>query len=149
MISIAKDIVNNIKAKEEEENAIENGTRSLTRKSPGQSIASDFKTRKAYFYWSATSQGSFDWFNGVINEITDVDRNGVIEMHNYCTSVHEEGNAQSAAITMLQSIYYDKHGIDVVTGTHVKSHFAKPDWPNVYEGIALRHPDSRVGQFSK
>lgn len=160
MISIVKDIMNNIKAKEEEENAVKNGTGTvsgigsnssspLTKKSPGQSSASEFKTRKAYFYWITPSQGSFDWFNGVMNEITDVDKNRVIEIHNYCTSVYEEGNVQSAVISMLQSIYYAKNGIDVVTGTHVKSHFAKPDWQKVYQGIADKHTNSRVGQFSQ
>ncbi|KAL8117474.1 respiratory burst oxidase homolog protein C-like [Apium graveolens] len=158
MISIVKDIMNNIKAKEEEENVVKNGTRAAssngsnnsspsTKKSPGKSSASEFKTRKAYFYWITPSQGSFDWFNGVINEITDVDKNRVIEIHNYCTSVYEEGNVQSAVISMLQSIYYAKNGIDVVTGTHVKSHFAKPDWQKVYQGIADKHTNSRVGVF--
>ncbi|XP_017218625.1 respiratory burst oxidase homolog protein C [Daucus carota subsp. sativus] len=143
MISIVKDIVNNIKAKEEEDN----NSSPLTKESPGHSSASEFKTRKAYFYWISPSQGSFDWFKGVINEVTDVDKNGVVEMHIHCTSVYEEGNVQSAVIAMLQSIYYEKRGIDVVTGTHVKSHFAKPDWQKVYQGIADKHTNSRVGVF--
>ncbi|XP_017218212.1 respiratory burst oxidase homolog protein C [Daucus carota subsp. sativus] len=158
MISIVKDIVNNIKAREEEENAIEDGTGKAsgtdsnyfspsTKKSPGQSSASGFKTRKAYFYWVTPTQGSFEWFKGVINEVTDADKNGVIEMHNHCTSVYEKGNAQSALIAMLQSIYYDKHGVDVVTGTRVKSHFARPNWKKVYKDIADKHKDSRVGVF--
>ncbi|KAF1001507.1 respiratory burst oxidase homolog protein C-like [Apium graveolens] len=158
MISIVKDIVNNIKAKEEEENAIEEGTGTTSgnssnsaspfkKKSPGPSSSSNFKTTRAYFYWVTREQGSFDWFKGVMNEVAEMDNNGVIEMHNYCTSVYEEGDARSALIAMLQSINHAKNGVDVVSGTRVKSHFAKPNWRNVYKRIAVNHANSRVGVF--
>ncbi|KAI8531051.1 hypothetical protein RHMOL_Rhmol11G0107800 [Rhododendron molle] len=80
-----------------------------------------------------------------MNEVAELDNRGVIEMHNYCTSVYEEGDARSALIAMLQSLNHAKHGVDVVSGTRVKSHFAKPNWRNVYKCIALNHTDSRVG----
>ncbi|KAI8531053.1 hypothetical protein RHMOL_Rhmol11G0107800 [Rhododendron molle] len=79
-----------------------------------------------------------------MNEVAELDNRGVIEMHNYCTSVYEEGDARSALIAMLQSLNHAKHGVDVVSGTRVKSHFAKPNWRNVYKCIALNHTDSRV-----
>ncbi|KAF9671803.1 hypothetical protein SADUNF_Sadunf12G0086600 [Salix dunnii] len=154
MISILKDIVNNIRAMEEEENAVETGTDG-TRHSPLPKISSpdaqkrkeNFKTRRAYFYWVTREQGSFDWFKGVMNEVAELDHNHVIELHNYCTSVYEEGDARSALIAMLQSINHAKNGVDIVSGTRVKSHFAKPNWRNVYKRTALNHPDSRVGVF--
>ncbi|KAJ6676350.1 putative proteinDPH OXIDASE [Salix viminalis] len=85
--------------------------------------------------------------NGVMNEVAELDHNHVIELHNYCTSVYEEGDARSALIAMLQSISHAKNGVDIVSGTRVKSHFAKPDWRDVYKRTALNHPDSRVGVF--
>ena len=57
MISILKDMVNNFKANDEEEG--------------GQERVSDFKTRRAYFYWVTREQGSFDWFKGVMNEVAE------------------------------------------------------------------------------
>ncbi|KAL1814525.1 hypothetical protein ACET3Z_017099 [Daucus carota] len=162
MISIVKDIVNNMKDMEEDETALEDGTTSsiannnplTTASSPNSSkgrsgsvSGNHFKTRKAYFYWVTREQGSFDWFKGVMNEVAETDKNGVIEMHNYCTSVYEEGDARSALITMLQSINHAKNGVDVVSGTRVKSHFAKPNWRNVYKRIALNHTNSRIGVF--
>ncbi|KAL8232312.1 hypothetical protein R6Q57_002090 [Mikania cordata] len=146
MISIVKDIVNNMKAKEEEENALENGA-TLQKNKPGSRSANNFRTTRAYFYWVTREQGSFDWFKGVMNEAAEMDKNGVIEMHNYCTSVYEEGDARSALITMLQSLNHAKNGVDVVSGTRVKSHFAKPNWRNVYKRIALNHTGSRIGVF--
>ncbi|KAJ1376282.1 Ferric reductase, NAD binding domain, partial [Sesbania bispinosa] len=74
------------------------------------------------------------------------DHKGVIELHNYCTSVYEEGDARSALIAMLQSLNHAKNGVDIVSGTRVKSHFAKTQLVvrNVYKRIALNHPQARV-----
>lgn len=160
MISIVKDIVNNIKAIEEEEEEEEEaaseinehgtGFNTTTRNSPSSSSVhrrrDQFRTRRAYFYWVTREQGSFDWFKGVMNEVAELDHNHVIELHNYCTSVYEEGDARSALIAMLQSLNHAKNGVDVVSGTRVKSHFAKPNWRTVYKRVALEHPDSRVGK---
>ncbi|KAK9069845.1 hypothetical protein SSX86_010241 [Deinandra increscens subsp. villosa] len=149
MISIVKDIVNNMKEKEAKENAIEDGATLLkNRPSPTSATsANDFKTKKAYFYWVTKEQDSFDWFESVMNEVAEIDKNRVIEMHNYCTSVYEEGDARSALITMLQSLNHTKNGVDVVSGTRVKSHFAKPVWEDVYNRIAAKHTDSEIGVF--
>lgn len=141
-ISIVKDIVNNMKAREEEEEELERGT-----SKPNGAKKSGFKTRRAYFYWVTREQGSFDWFKNVMNEVAEADHKGAIELHNYCTSVYEEGDARSALIAMLQSLNHAKNGVDVVSGTRVKSHFAKPNWRNVYKRIALNHRDERVGVF--
>ncbi|MBA0792530.1 hypothetical protein Gohar_017023 [Gossypium harknessii] len=143
MISIVKDIINNMKMEEDsipEGSAMENGNYS-NKNNKG------FKTRKAYFYWVTREQGSFEWFKGIMNEVAEMDEKKVIELHNYCTSVYEEGDARSALITMLQSLHHAKNGVDVVSGTRVKSHFAKPNWRQVYKNIALRHPNARIGVF--
>ncbi|KAE9610188.1 hypothetical protein Lal_00006596 [Lupinus albus] len=154
MISILKDMVNNFKAMEEDEwDAIEEGSGVGSTKSPFSSTHqnkarfNDFKTRRAYFYWVTREQSSFDWFKGVMNEVAEEDQRGVIELHSYCTSVYEEGDARSALIAMLQSINHAKNGVDIVSGTRVMSHFAKPDWRSVFKRIALNHPHSQVGVF--
>ncbi|WCJ21397.1 hypothetical protein M5689_003553 [Euphorbia peplus] len=142
MISIVKDIINNMEKEGREHNDVEEGgiEGSNNQRKP-------FKTQKAYFYWVTREQGSFEWFKGIMNEVAEMDDRGVIELHNYCTSVYEEGDARSALITMLQSLHHAKNGVDVVSGTRVKSHFAKPNWRQVYKKIALHHPHSRIGVF--
>ncbi|CAI8619261.1 unnamed protein product [Vicia faba] len=82
-----------------------------------------------------------------MNDVAEEDRGGLIELHSYCTSVYEQGDARSALIAMVQSISHAKNGVDVVSGTRVKSHFAKPNWRAVYKRIALNHPEARVGVF--
>ncbi|KAF2311612.1 hypothetical protein GH714_025261 [Hevea brasiliensis] len=147
MISIVKDIVSNIRDMEEEgEGALENGTLPRTLSPNTLKRKENFKTSRAYFYWVTREQGSFEWFKGVMNEVAELDHNNVIELHNYCTSVYEEGDARSALIAMLQSLHHAKNGVDIVSGTRVKSHFAKPNWRTVYKRIALNHPNSRVGK---
>ena len=145
MVSIVKDIIDNIEEKEAEANAVESGQGHSRR--GGSKHGKGFKTRKAYFYWVTREQGSFEWFKGIMNEVAEMDERGVIELHNYCTSVYEEGDARSALIAMLQSLHHAKSGVDVVSGTRVKSHFAKPNWRQVYKRITLQHPDTRVGVF--
>lgn len=139
MISIVKDIINNIRSQENEEGALEAGMEKNKNSKKG------FKTRKAYFYWVTREQGSFEWFKGIMNEVAEMDDKGAIELHNYCTSVYEEGDARSALIAMLQSLHHAKNGVDVVSGTRVKSHFAKPNWRQVYKKIALHNSQSRIG----
>ena len=48
---------------------------------------------------------------------------GVIEMHNYLTSVYEEGDARSTLITMVQALNHAKNGVDIVSGTRVITNY--------------------------
>ncbi|GJX54015.1 jacalin-like lectin domain-containing protein [Tanacetum coccineum] len=146
MISIVKDIVNNMKAKQKEEEALESGGN--TSLSPlSKKNAVNFKTKRAYFYWVTREQDSFDWFREVMNEVAETDHGNVIEMHNYCTSVYEEGDVRSAFITMLQTITHAKKGVDVVAGIGFKTHFARPKWRNVFKDIAASHSGQHIGVF--
>ncbi|KAL8166372.1 hypothetical protein V2J09_007871 [Rumex salicifolius] len=138
LISIVKDVVNNLKIQKD----LESGSSS----DPGRKKA-PFKVTRAYFYWVTREQGSFEWFRGVMNDVAEHDPDHVIELHNYCTSVYEEGDARSALITMLQSLHHAKNGVDIVSGTRVKTHFARPNWRAVYKRVAVNHSDKRVGVF--
>ncbi|KAJ1408250.1 Riboflavin synthase-like beta-barrel, partial [Sesbania bispinosa] len=119
-ISILKDLLNNIIKMEELADSISDISRgsdlsvgstespSLNKIAPKRKKA--LKTTNAYFYWVTREQGSFDWFKGVMNEVAELDQRGVIEMHNYLTSVYEEGDARSALITMVQALNHAKNG---------------------------------------
>ncbi|KAK7284370.1 hypothetical protein RJT34_19115 [Clitoria ternatea] len=140
LISILKDVLNNMKQQKDiEEGIVESGVKNNKRK--------PFATNRAYFYWVTREQGSFEWFRGVMDEVAEYDKDGIIELHNYCTSVYEEGDARSALITMLQSLHHAKSGVDIVSGTRVKTHFARPNWRSVFKHAALKHPGKRIGVF--
>ncbi|TYJ06713.1 hypothetical protein E1A91_A12G253700v1 [Gossypium mustelinum] len=157
-ISILKDLLNNIVKMEEQADSV-----SDTSKASDVSVASSnesttpnrvpskrkktLKTTNAYFYWVTREQGSFDWFKGVMNEVAELDQRGVIEMHNYLTSVYEEGDARSALITMVQALNHSKNGVDIVSGTRVRTHFARPKWKNVLSKLSSKHCNARIGVF--
>ncbi|KAF3784858.1 Respiratory burst oxidase-like protein F [Nymphaea thermarum] len=160
-ISILKDLLNNLiktdESSQTELNPHSEGTmeeslrgkdiESGSRIMHGLRKKKSLKTTNAYFYWITREQGSFDWFKGVMNEIAEMDQKGIIEMHNYLTSVYEEGDARSALITMVQALNHAKHGVDIVSGTRVRTHFAKPRWKKVFSRISSKHPEARIGVF--
>ncbi|XP_034597732.2 putative respiratory burst oxidase homolog protein H [Setaria viridis] len=137
-ISILKDLLNNIKSNEEVPNTHDT------------ELGCSFKTNgpgRAYFYWVTREQGSFEWFKGVMNDVAESDRDNVIEMHNYLTSVYEEGDARSALIAMVQSLQHAKNGVDIVSGSKIRTHFARPNWRKVFSDLANTHKNSRIGVF--
>ncbi|KAK7818448.1 respiratory burst oxidase homolog protein A [Quercus suber] len=156
-ISILKDLLNNIIKMEEEADSVSDGNRESdisigsTDSSMNNRVCpkrkKPLKTTNAYFYWVTREQGSFDWFKGVMNEVADLDQRGVIEMHNYLTSVYEEGDARSALITMVQALNHAKNGVDIVSGTRVRTHFARPNWKKVFSKICSKHCSARIGVF--
>ncbi|XP_061369048.1 respiratory burst oxidase homolog protein E [Gastrolobium bilobum] len=105
------------------------------------------RTTNAYFYWVTREPGSFEWFKGVMDEVAEMDHKGQIELHNYLTSVYEEGDARSTLITMIQALNHAKNGVDILSGTRVRTHFARPNWKEVFTKIASKHPYSTVGVF--
>ncbi|KAI3693653.1 hypothetical protein L1987_76601 [Smallanthus sonchifolius] len=157
-ISILKDLLNNIVKMEE---LLEDSTSGYSRRSDQSSGSADssshskvspskkktLRTTNAYFYWVTREQGSFDWFKGVMNEVAELDQRGVIEMHNYLTSVYEEGDARSALITMVQALNHAKNGVDIVSGTRVRTHFARPNWKKVFSKTCTKHAGARIGVF--
>ncbi|MQM04985.1 hypothetical protein Taro_037792 [Colocasia esculenta] len=162
-ISILRNLLNNVKMAEEQldssctdtsrsddsMNSISNTTNSSS--GSGNNNNSNKrrtqKTTSAHFYWVTREPGSFEWFKGVMNEVAEMDQKGVIEMHNYLTSVYEEGDARTTLLTMVQALNHAKHGVDIVSGTRVRTHFARPNWNDVFAKIAFKHPGATVGVF--
>ncbi|KAJ9548345.1 hypothetical protein OSB04_020888 [Centaurea solstitialis] len=102
---------------------------------------------RAYFYWVTREQASFEWFKGVMDDIAEYDKDDMIEMHTYLTCVHEEGDARSALIAMVQSLQHAKNGVDVVSQSRIRTHFSRPNWKRVFTTLADRHASARIGVF--
>ncbi|KZV26827.1 respiratory burst oxidaseprotein E [Dorcoceras hygrometricum] len=144
-ISILKDLLDSTRLQDQ----VDSNTETSRSDDSSNSIASSREptgkkkaqhTRSAHFYWITREPDSFEWFKGVMNE-------GQIEMHNYLTSVYEEGDARSTLITMVQALNHAKHGVDILSGTRVRTHFARPNWKEVFKKVAAKHPCSTVGVF--
>ncbi|XP_042466950.1 putative respiratory burst oxidase homolog protein H isoform X1 [Zingiber officinale] len=136
-ISILKDLLNNIKNNEDLQRMQNPDPSNIKSNGPG----------RAYFYWVTREQGSFEWFKGVMNDVAESDHNNAIEMHNYLTSVYEEGDARSTLIAMVQSLQHAKSGVDIVSGSRIRTHFARPNWRKVFSDLANTHKAARIGVF--
>ncbi|KAK4428810.1 Respiratory burst oxidaseprotein E [Sesamum alatum] len=153
-ISILKDLLNNTRLDDQvahmdsntETSRSDDSSNSFSSSSSTGKKKSE-RTRKAHFYWVTREPASFEWFEGVMNEVAEMDCKGQIEMHNYLTSVYEETDARSTLITIVQALNHAKHGIDIVSGTRVRTHFARPNWRDVFDKVAAMHPCSTVGVF--
>ncbi|KAJ8532083.1 hypothetical protein K7X08_012006 [Anisodus acutangulus] len=151
-ISILKDLLNNSRSEELDSNTETSASDDSWTSLASSSVAStgkkkSLRTKSAHFYWVTREPGSFEWFKGVMNEVAEMDHKGLIEMHNYLTSVYEEGDARSTLITMVQALNHAKHGVDILSGTRVRTHFARPKWKEVFNKITSKHPYSTVGVF--
>ncbi|KAH7423283.1 hypothetical protein KP509_12G047600 [Ceratopteris richardii] len=147
-ISILKDLLNMIKMGEQQQSQDTILDFSSVYESPSSRRKRKHKCpTNAYFCWVTKEQGSFDWFKGIMNEVAEIDSKAVIELHNYLTSVYEEGDARSALITMVQSLHHARNGVDIVSGTRVRTHFARPNWKKVFSRVANAHPGSKIGVF--
>ncbi|PIA63199.1 hypothetical protein AQUCO_00200899v1 [Aquilegia coerulea] len=103
---------------------------------------------KAYLYWVTREQGSFEWFQDVMKEISEANRRQpVVEMHNFLTSVYQDGDARSALLTAIQALKCTKNGIDIISRTPVRTHFARPNWFKIFSNLASKHAGEKIGVF--
>ncbi|XP_037441378.1 respiratory burst oxidase homolog protein E-like isoform X2 [Triticum dicoccoides] len=155
-ISILKDLLNNIKLADElmdlamettQTSRSEDSANSFSVSTASSNRKRSYRTSRAHFYWVTREPMSFEWFKGVMNEVAEMDKKGVIELHNYLTSVYEERDARTTLLSMVQALNHAKHGVDIVSGTRVRTHFARPNWREVFTKIAAKQPNSTVGVF--
>jgi len=124
-ISILRDLLNNIKIADElmdlamETSRSEDNANSFSVSTASSNRKRAYRTSRAHFYWVTREAGSFEWFKGVMNEVAEMDKKGVIELHNYLTSVYEERDARTTLLSMVQALNHAKHGVDIVSGTRV------------------------------
>ncbi|KAF5815431.1 putative NAD(P)H oxidase (H(2)O(2)-forming) [Helianthus annuus] len=128
-ISILRDLLNNNQTLEDQ---TDSNTETSISGDSLLSLASSTEKKKsrmaksANFYRVTREPGSFEWFEGVMNEVAEMDQkannilhtclnlDGQIEMPNYLTSVYQEGDARSTLITMVQALTHAKHGVDIL-----------------------------------
>ncbi|ESQ37429.1 hypothetical protein EUTSA_v10003051mg [Eutrema salsugineum] len=146
-ISILKDMLNNLKpgipkTGQRYEGSVGGGSFGGSTVNGGRKFP-----QRAYFYWVTREQASFEWFKGVMDDIAVYDKTNVIEMHNYLTSMYEAGDARSALIAMVQKLQHAKNGVDIVSESRIRTHFARPNWRKVFSELSSKHETSRIGVF--
>ncbi|RAW37430.1 hypothetical protein PC110_g6314 [Phytophthora cactorum] len=106
-----------------------------------------FKIQKLYFHWVTRGQESLSWFEETMNQISEMDRDNVIETHQYLSTV--KGSENTSQLKMFQEFVHEQTGKDFVSGLNTKqlTHFGRPDWDKVFSEAKANHPGEEVGVF--
>ncbi|KAG2521468.1 hypothetical protein BBO99_00007186 [Phytophthora kernoviae] len=108
---------------------------------------SSFKIQKLYFHWVTRGQESLSWFEETMNQIAEMDRDNVIETHQYLSSL--KGSENTSQLKMFQEFVHEQTGKDFVSGLNTKqlTHFGRPDWDKIFSEAKAEHPGEEVGVF--
>ncbi|EGZ28224.1 hypothetical protein PHYSODRAFT_466632 [Phytophthora sojae] len=110
---------------------------------------SSFQIQKLYFHWVTRGQESLSWFEGTMKQIAQMDRDNVIETHQYLSTVVLGGEENTSQLKMFQEFVHEQTGKDFVSGMDTKqlTHFGRPDWERVFSDASAKHPGEEVGVF--
>ncbi|ETP38361.1 hypothetical protein F442_13993 [Phytophthora nicotianae P10297] len=110
---------------------------------------SSFQIQKLYFHWVTRGQESLSWFEGTMKQITEMDRDNVIETHQYLSTVVLGGEENTSQLKMFQEFVHEQTGKDFVSGMDTKqlTHFGRPDWDKIFAEARAKHPGEEVGVF--
>jgi len=97
----------------------------------------DIPITKAYFYWIAREKNSFEWFLELLSVLEDSGVSDVLELNTYLTSLKGPSEADGDS----------EYGRDPITGLRSGSHYGRPDFDEIFQDKADRHPNERVGVF--
>jgi respiratory burst oxidase len=98
-----------------------------------------FQLRKIYFIWITREQEALSWFANTMNQLSEMDTENRLEIHNYFTSVKDK--KAIAPLQALQNFIHETEGEDIISGLHTKqrTHFGRPDWKKELERVAANH----------
>ncbi|KAF1775435.1 Riboflavin synthase-like beta-barrel [Phytophthora cactorum] len=110
---------------------------------------SAFQIQKLYFHWVTRGQESLSWFEGTMKQIAEMDRDNVIETHQYLSTVVLGGEENTSQLKMFQEFVHEQTGKDFVSGMDTKqlTHFGRPDWDKIFAEARDKHPGEEVGVF--
>ncbi|ETW10289.1 hypothetical protein H310_00630 [Aphanomyces invadans] len=108
-----------------------------------------FRIQKMYFHWVTRGQESLGWFQHTMNQIADMDKDNVIEVHQYLSTV-KSTDKSFPQLKMIQAVVHDATGRDVVSGlinSKQMTHFGRPNWDAVFHNLTRKHRGEEVGVF--
>ncbi|RHY36032.1 hypothetical protein DYB38_010104 [Aphanomyces astaci] len=108
-----------------------------------------FRIQKMYFHWVTRGQESLGWFQDTMNQIADMDKDNVIECHQYLSTVNTTDKTLPQ-LKMIQAVVHDATGRDVVSGlinAKQMTHFGRPNWDAVFHNLTRKHRGEEVGVF--
>nr|CCA19410.1 respiratory burst oxidase putative [Albugo laibachii Nc14] len=103
-----------------------------------------FNIRKIYFYWITREQESLSWFRETMNQLSALDTENRLEIHNYFSPIKRE--SVIAPLRFVQTFIHETEGEDIISGLETKqmTHFGRPNWSQELARIAKQHHASKL-----
>lgn len=107
---------------------------------------SDMKLKKVYFYWVCPDTNSFEWMQDLLQEF-DQEQGGIpdkdkfLQYFIYLTRGWDKNQAQN----IILHEHVDES--DPVTGLQQKTHYGRPNWNEIFKGLAAENKGTSIGTF--
>jgi len=96
---------------------------------------------KVYFTWVIRDFGTAEWFHSLLHAIEEQDVNNRIEISIYLTAKIKDDDMNNI---LVQDVGAER---DAITSLRAPTHFGRPNWDRVFNGIVERNPDTDCGVF--
>jgi len=100
---------------------------------------------KAYFFWLAKDQYSFEWFTALLAHLEAIDARRLLDVTIVMTA--GRGDLTSAALGVARDVLHAMGYRDLLTGLRTKTQMGDPDWRRVLGEIARRHAPAPVDVY--
>ncbi|KZO94673.1 NADPH oxidase B [Calocera viscosa TUFC12733] len=96
---------------------------------------------KVYFVWVIRDFGMAEWFHSLLQAIEEEDTEGRIEINIYLTAKLKEDDMNNI---LVHEVGAER---DAITSLRAPTHYGRPNWDRVFQGISEKHPDTDCGVF--
>lgn len=100
---------------------------------------------KVHFYWMNRDQYSFEWFASMLMSLRYDNDSAVLDTNVFLTGVKLD--MKSTGLDMAMDIYLKETGKDLLTGLPSKTNLDRPNWDQIFAGLAKEHEDKKVDVY--
>ncbi|XP_070567414.1 cytochrome b-245 heavy chain-like isoform X2 [Ptychodera flava] len=104
----------------------------------------DLKLQKVYFYWICPDTNAFEWFADLLQhleqQMLELGNRNFLDYNIFLTRGWDANQARNIYL-------HEGDDADVVTGLQQKTHYGRPQWDQIFPGIADAHPGTNIGVF--
>ena len=94
--------------------------------------------KKAFFYWIARDNESFEWFATQLSEVFEQDPLGCLEIRTFVTNVsYDDADLGQVLFRYAADTVHANMSVDIVLGhrTHTQAHFGRPNWDDELQHV--------------
>jgi ferredoxin-NADP reductase len=97
-----------------------------------------------YFHWLNRSQASYEWFQELLREAENA-LGSHFRLHIHLTSFSH--NLTNIAMQLAALEFHKQHRRDPFTSLHAVTNPGRPNWPEIFADLALRHRGTPVDVY--